>query len=93
MRIEAYTQVQQLYNTSKAKKNNQVGTAKFSDQFEMSKIGKDMQIAKNAVSDTPDVRKELVAPIKEQIQNGTYDVSGDSFAEKVIQKYEESQIF
>jgi len=93
MRIEAYTQVQQLYNNNQMKKSKQAETAKFSDQFEISKAGKEMQTAKSAVAASPDVRNELIDPIKDQIKNGTYEVSNESFAEKVIRKYEESQIF
>lgn len=92
MRIESYAQVQQLYNANKIKKSNQENTVKRADQFEISKVGKELQIVKNAIASTPDVRKELVDPIKSRIQNGTYEVSNESFAEKLIQKYDESKM-
>lgn len=92
MRIEAYSQVQQLYNTNKVKKTNEASVAKQSDGFQMSKTGKELQIAKKAVESTPDVRSDLVDPIKNKVQNGTYEVSGDSFAERLLQKYEEAQM-
>ena len=49
MRIDAYTRVQQVYgnqNTSKLKKEK---THSFSDQLQISSLGKETQIAKQAV--------------------------------------------
>ena len=92
MRIEAYSQVQQLYNNNKVKKTKQASVASQTDEFQISKAGKQMQVAKQAVKSAPDVRSELVDPIKAKVQNGTYDVTGDSFANRLLQKYEEAQM-
>lgn len=91
MRIESYTQVQQLYNTKKPAKLQGKSKLTASDQIQISSIGKDIQTAKNAVAASDDIREELTAPIKAGIANGTYQVSGDSFAEKLMKKYEEIQ--
>ena len=91
MRIEAYTQVQQLYSTKKTAKNQQVSKKSACDKIEISRFGKDIQTAKNAVAAADDIRAELTAPLKASIANGTYQVSGESFAEKLMQKYEEIQ--
>ena len=91
MRIEAYTQAQQLYSTKKTAKNQQVSKKSASDKIEISSFGKDIQTAKNAVAAADDIRAELTAPLKASIANGTYQVSGESFAEKLMQKYEEIQ--
>lgn len=91
MRIEAYTQVQQLYSTKKTAKNQQVSKKSASDKIEISSFGKDIQTAKSAVAAADDIRAELTAPLKASIANGTYQVSGESFAEKLMQKYEEIQ--
>ena len=45
--------------------------------------------AKNAVAAAPDIREDVVAPIRAAVTNGTYQVSAESFAEKLMQKYEE----
>ncbi|MCH5249706.1 MAG: flagellar biosynthesis anti-sigma factor FlgM [Lachnospiraceae bacterium] len=89
MRIEAYTQVQQLYNTKKTSKALKSQNISASDQIQISNIGKDFQTAKAAVDASSDIREDFVAPIRTAIQNGTYNVSGESFAEKLLQKYEE----
>ena len=89
MRIEAYNQVQQLYGAKKTSKTVKAQNISASDQIQIASIVKDYQTAKAAVNYASDIREELVAPIRTAIQNGTYNVSGESFAEKLLQKYEE----
>ena len=89
MRIEAYGQVQQLYQTKKVNKTQQSGSVSFSDQIQISSLGKDFQTAKAAVAESPDIREALTASIKAKVQNGTYQVDNAAFAEKLLQKYEE----
>lgn len=87
MRIEAYTQVQQLYST---KKNGQVqkkNASSFSDQLQISSLGKDIQIAKQAVAASPDVREALTAELKSRVDSGAYQVSSDDFAKKLLEAY------
>ena len=89
MRIKAYTQVQQLYNATKPAKLQGKAHVSATDRIQISSIGKDIQIAKNAVAAAPDIREDVVAPIRAAVTNGTYQVSAESFAEKLMQKYEE----
>ncbi len=84
MRIEAYTQVQQVYKSNKAACNKNVKKAKFTDAVEISSLGKDIQVAKQAVKNAPDVREDLVASYKEQITAGTYSVSAEQLANKLL---------
>lgn len=89
MRIEAYTQVQQLYSTNKTRKAEKTTSVSRKDQLEISSFGKDLQAAKAAISAAPDVREDITAPIKTSIQNGTYSVDEGSFADKLLAKYNE----
>lgn len=91
MRIEAYTQVQQLYSSQKSNRNQKTGAVAKSDkvQLQISSVGKDFHVAKAAVAGCPDIREELTAPIKARIQSGTYEVGNETFAEKLLRKYEE----
>jgi len=87
MRIESYSQIQQLYNVSKPAKN--VSSSKemdFRDKLNISSAGKDLTIAKQAVSSAPDIRADKVEAVKSAIDNGTYDVSGQEFADKIMEK-------
>lgn len=89
MRIEAYTQVQNLYDAKKTKKAIAAGNVNSSDKLQISSLGKDIQWAKQAVAESSDIREDVVAPIRARIQSGTYEVSTESFADKLIQKFEE----
>ncbi len=89
MRIEAYTQVQQIYDTKKAAKSRLKGNAGASDQLQISSFGKDIQTAKQAVAASSDIREDVTASIKARLQSGNYEVSADSFVDKLMQKYEE----
>ncbi len=86
MRIEAYNQVHQIYQTKKVNKVRQTGSASHTDQLQFSNFGKEIGAAQAALAGTPDIREELTAPIKAQIQNGTYKVDTADFAEKLLQK-------
>lgn len=87
MRIESYIQMQQLYPSKKTVKATNTAPASFSDKLQISSIGKDINVAKQALSSTPDIREDLVSSIKERIKNGTYEVSGEAFANKVLGNY------
>lgn len=89
MRIDAYSQIQQIYQTQKTSKPQAAKKASFSDQLQISSMGKDIQTAKSAVAQASDIRTDLIAPIKEQIQDGTYSVDAGSFADKLFAKFEE----
>ena len=89
MRIDAYNQIQQIYGTKKPAKvegKKTTGTS-FKDQLLLSATAQDATIAKKALSNTPDVREDLVNSIKEQIDNGTYEVDIEDFAGKILEKY------
>lgn len=90
MRIDAYNQVAQLYNvqqksyTAPAKgKNSSMGR----DQLSISQTGYDYQVAKSAVAGASDVREDKIAGIKAKIDAGTYSVSPEDFATKLLNKY------
>lgn len=88
MRIEAYTQVQQLYKTQKTRRSAATeATESAKDYVQISGRGKDYQTVKTALESTPDVREDLTSVVKARIQNGTYNVDNNSFAEKLLEKY------
>ena len=89
MRIEAYNQVQQLYQPKQLSKAQQTGSVSRKDKLQISSTGKDYQSVKAAVSGASDVREELTASIKARIENGTYNVDSTAFAEKLLKKFDE----
>ena len=89
MRVEAYNQVQQIYQTKKVSKSQQTGNVSHADKLQISDFAKEFQSAKAAVANVPDIREDVTAPIKAQIQNGTYGVDNMAFAEKLMSKFDE----
>lgn len=87
MRIENFSQIQQIYNAQKTPvKSNVTGTSDFKDRLNISSTGKDLQVAKQAVKDAPDIREDKVNALKNAISNGTYDVTSEDFADKIMDK-------
>ncbi len=91
MRIDAYNAVNQVYQTTKQtqKVNTEKKIAK-GDKFEISQAGKDLAVAKKALSETSDIREERVAAIKKQMEEGTYKVSTEDVAEKILNSMTDS---
>lgn len=92
MRIDAFNKISKLYqanSTNKIKKTNNVSNP---DCVEISQIGKDFQIAKQAVIATPDIREDKVNAIKAKIASGTYNVSAEELADKLIDSYFDQSI-
>lgn len=89
MRIDAYNQIQQIYGSTSIKKTEEKKTSNvsFKDQLLLSATAQDAQVARQALANTPDVREEVIVPIKEQIDNGIYEVDTDDFAGKLLEKY------
>lgn len=91
MRIDAYSQIAQMYNLQKpAAQKATTSSASFMDKLNISNAGKDMQIAKQAVNSASDIREDKVAYFKNAIANGTYDVSGEDFADKLLEKFSQT---
>lgn len=88
MRIDHLMQIQQLYNNQATQNTKKTGTAgkSFKDQVQISALGKDIQVAKQAIAEVSDVREELVTPLKESMEKGTYNVSDEDFVDKLLSK-------
>ena len=89
MRIDAYSQIQNLYNVSRpaSKANAPAAAADFKDKLNISGAGKDLQIANQAVAAAPDVREDRIAELRSAYQSGSYDVSSSDFADKILEKF------
>ncbi|MBQ3028523.1 MAG: flagellar biosynthesis anti-sigma factor FlgM [Lachnospiraceae bacterium] len=86
MRIDAINRVSQLYQANSTKRVAKAGSVEKFDSVQISQMGKDYQVAKAAVAATPDVRTDLVNDIKQRMQDGTYDVSMEMLADKLLAK-------
>ncbi|MCI8408557.1 MAG: flagellar biosynthesis anti-sigma factor FlgM [Lachnospiraceae bacterium] len=88
MRIDAYNAVNAVYNSTKpVKKVNSEKKASKDDTLEISQFGKELHVAKKAISETEDIRIDKVEAIKKQMQEGTYYVSDEALAEKILDNF------
>lgn len=87
MRVDAYNKISQVYQTNVTKKTTKTAGSSAADQVQISRIGKDYQVAKKAVNDVPDVREDKVNEIKERMKSGTYNVSAEEIANKIVDRY------
>lgn len=88
MRIDAYNQISQIYQTNNKYKTQKTTSVSARDKVEISSMGKAYQTAKSAVNEAADVREDKIADIKSRLDNGTYNVSAESFADKLLGKYQ-----
>ena len=87
MRIETYNKIGQIYQTSAAKPVSKQAKAEKSDKIEISDFGQSLAIAKQAVSDTSDVRMDRVEKLRAEISSGNYNISSEDIAEKLTGQY------
>lgn len=90
MRIDAYNQIGQVYQAAKPKRTAKMSESSVTEKYEVSKSGKDYQIAKNALSELPDVREDKVRDFKEALASGAYNVSSQEIAESMVSKFFDS---
>lgn len=89
MRIDALNTVSQVYKANASYKTKKSYSEYSQDRLEISQSGKDYQVAKAAVNAAPDVREDLVADIKARMKNGTYNISNEALADKLVSRFEE----
>ena len=88
MKIGAYMQVNQIYQSNKPKKTGKSGrTAESSDKIELSDFGRELSVARKAVADAPEIRENRVEELKASIQSGSYDLSMDRLVNKFVENY------
>ena len=84
MRIDAMSEVTQLYQVNSTRKKTEKSSKCSKDSVEISSFGRDIQIAKQAVAQAEDVRTEKIQQLKNSIANGTYNVPMSALADKLL---------
>ncbi len=87
MRIDAFNRVTQLYQNNSTKKIAKAGQTNQTDRVEISRAGRDYQVAKSAVEKAPEIREDVVADIRERMANGSYQIDANALAEKLLNGY------
>ena len=84
MRIDAMSEISQLYQANSVRKKTEKPASYSKDSVEISSFGRDLQIAKQAVAQAEDVREDKVQELKSQMANGTYNVPMSALADKLL---------
>ena len=56
------------------------------DNVELSQNARDLQRAQKALQDLPDISEDKVAALKQQIENGAYDIQTDKIAANMLKE-------
>lgn len=79
--LKVYNQKTQNRRIDDVKK---AGTVMGSDKVTLSTEGREIQAIRQKIAESPEVREAMVAQLREAIKTGTYNVSGDEIAEKML---------
>lgn len=84
---EQLSQILKTYNRKDSSNSkSQVEKKGKNDKLSLSLEVKEIQKAKKALEKQPAVRKEKVEDLKQRIKSGTYNVSGEEVAEKMLSR-------
>ena len=84
MKISNILQVTNIYKNNKVAKTKESSIKSTKDNLNISSAALDYQTALNAISKAPDIREEKVNNIIERINNGTYNISSEEIANKIL---------
>ncbi len=84
--IDAYVNQVQDKNKVGTSDDKPENSVKKSDTVVISDAAKRVQEARSQLNDIPDVREEKVSELRNQIQNGTYQIDADKIADKMIRE-------
>lgn len=87
MRIDAMTEISQIYQANGMKKRVDRSSAMSRDTVEISGFGRELQVAKQAIAQSEEVREDKVAELKASMANGTYNVPMSALADKLLQGF------
>ncbi len=84
MKINSLDHIMNVYNNQKRVTGGTKKTEIKKDELLLSNEAKDIQYAYKLVRQAPDIRKEKVQQLKNQIKTGTYNVNLEEVAEKIV---------
>ena len=87
--IQVDTYVNQVHdkNNGESAAEKADNTAAKTDTVVISDAAKRIQEARAQLDEIPDVREDIVADLRKQIQNGTYKINAEKTAEKLLKEH------
>ncbi len=74
---------------SDGQKNNKINTESRDAIVNLSSASKDVKLANEVISSTPDIRENKVLEIKEKIESGKYEINHQAVAAKLVDAFME----
>ena len=84
MKITSIGNIMDSYKTQKTTKVEKSKSKIGSDVLDISSVAKEYQIAKKAIMKVDDIRESKIEDIKNRIQSGSYDVTAQEVAGKMV---------
>ena len=84
MKIHNIPGIMKAYNQKKVHSTTKPGSIGKKDEMSISNEAQVMSKVMQRVKETPDVREKKINEIRQQIKQGTYSVSADNVAEKLL---------
>ena len=86
MRIDQVNRVNQVYSTKSINKTKPANKTNKQDSLAISQIGRDMQIAKQALGNTSEVRMDRINSVKAKLTNNEYEMNLDKIVDELVTK-------
>lgn len=84
----SFNNIYGVYNNTKPAISRKKTTGKeATDIYDVSREAKDYNTIYKAVMQSPDIREDKIKAISKQIEEGTYNVSAQALAEKILSGY------
>jgi negative regulator of flagellin synthesis FlgM len=71
-------------DAQESRQSEAVSDTTHNDKVSLSQASKEMQLAKNAVAESPDIREEKVMQLKQAIADGRYEMNSEKIADKLV---------
>ncbi|MBS5793539.1 MAG: flagellar biosynthesis anti-sigma factor FlgM [Lachnospirales bacterium] len=84
MKITNLFNTTNIYNKSNVNDKKLEKTKKSNDSFVVSDKARDFQTVLKAISNSPDVREEKVNDIIKKMEQGSYNISSEDIANKLL---------
>ncbi len=84
MKISSVSGVYDVYRSKPAVSGKKSTGGSKKDDLKVSDKAKEFQVALKSALSSADIREDKIESIKERIENGTYNISAEDIADKII---------
>lgn len=86
MRIDAINRIYDIYSAQAGMAVKNIDKTQSRDEVDLSTQAKDFATIQKMLANKEDIRTDKVKEVKERMDNGTYDVTAEQVASKILSK-------